>query len=307
MHWIQEAFPEQDMSDTNINNKPRSMAEDMLDPPDKDAQIKMALPWSSGCSAVLNDVRKVVLGEGSRRPTQPLKKFKMIPSFDFPARYYHTRGVPKVEHKTLNPSFEQLVPSNSRPAIKRPRIEMSVDDINNFETSALKSLLVASSLDWQICTLAKTIQQMSDKQPDVSELQQAKRLLLSAARCTTQLQKESSVMQANCILKKRDALLSLLPSQVSDSQINSLRSSSFESRYLFDSEAIDKVSESLQSTLQREAHLQVVTKQTNKRFISKSAGQKVTVTVPASTSQAAAINTTSNKAFSRRSPPRTAA
>ena len=302
MTWIQETFPDIDMMDPFKFQKPRSMLEQMLGPSSKEPQIKMALPWSSGCSQILGNVQQVVMGEGPRR-TQPLKINKMVPSFDFPVQFYHVRGIPKVETKNTNTRFEQLVPSSSKPAVKKPQLEMTCEEVANQEVSSLKALLASSSLDWQLITAATRLQNFIDQHPEFQELQLIRRLLLSAGRSTTQIQKETAVIHSNCILKRRDALLSLLPPQVPESQVLELRSSRFDIPELFSDDTLDKVAETLQSTLQREANLKVVVNQQNKKNFSK---PKITVTVPSSSS-GSSKETTVRRNFSRSSPSRPAA
>ena len=339
--WIKETFPDTDMSIPTDKLKPRSMVETMYDCPPQEPIEKLSLPWSSGCLDVLGDVQKIVRGEGSNRNNQVLKKNKMIPPFEFPVRFYHTKNVTKIEAKTLNPAFEELIPSSSRSSLRKPNVEISIDDVISNETSALKSLLVSSSLDWQLATAASRLHKLMDDNPFMQELQsiseaissiqqpspqiqsigsrlnkllednlpsqeiqKVSRIILSAGKSTTQLQRESAISHANAILRRRDSILSLLPSQVPDSQVMALRASSFENHELFDSNVITQVTDTLQSTLQREANLQAVGKSSFKKVLKQN--PKVTVTVPSS-NQSFSKESTSRRAFSRSSPVRPAA
>ena len=67
----------------DVENPPqvRSMIESILDPLTREIPTKMALPWSSGCSQVLEEVKRIVHGESSRRPSVPLKQGKTYSKF----------------------------------------------------------------------------------------------------------------------------------------------------------------------------------------------------------------------------------
>ena len=120
--------------------------------------------------------------------------------------------------------MEDLVSSSRRHEVRKPKVKMTSEDCLAVETSSQRSRILTSSLDWQLGTVVKILMNvMATHETVIPELAKMHRLLQSAGKTTTQIQKEVSVLQANQILRRRDAVLDLLPRQVTDIDIQRLR------------------------------------------------------------------------------------
>ena len=126
MEWIQDYSPEFNMAEDKKPTRPKSFTESMLD--SEQPSTSKALPWSPGCNAVMEEINSIVKGDpSSRRSTAPIKKPKLIPSYEFPNKFYRILDNPRIEPDVVNPEMEDLVPTNLRHDVRRPKVKMSSD------------------------------------------------------------------------------------------------------------------------------------------------------------------------------------
>jgi len=258
MDWIQDYSPQFNMAEETRPVRPKSFTESLVD--SEQPSTSKALPWSPGCNDIMDEIGSIVRGDpSSRKSTAPIKRPKLIPSYEFPSRFYRILGNPKVEPPTVNPQMEDLVSASKRQDVRKPKVRMSTEDCLAVETSSQRSRILTSSLDWQLGTAVKILMNiMATHETVIPELAKIHRLLQSAGKTTTQIQKEVSVLQANQILRRRDAVLDLLPRQVTDIDIQRLRTAPFTTPTLFDPATIASVASATHDHCQREMTMRAV-------------------------------------------------
>ena len=154
-----------------------------------------------------------------------------------------------------------MVPSRDRDSLKKAKPELSLDELKSLEVSSRKTRVLSSALDWQIASAVKILQSICDTTPTPG-LSKALRLLLSAGKTTSQIQKEATNNLGNILLKRREPVLNKLPKQVAEQDKLDLRASSVSSSSLFDEKVVKSTADNLQSSITRDAQLKIV--QTNR-------------------------------------------
>ena len=255
--WIQEEFPET-IEQPQPTRSSGSLVESLFSQSSSSSSLP-ALPWSKGCTDSIQDIDSVISGSTKNKKSSlgPLKSGKAIPPPDFNYKFYKVQGLENLHPVPSNRSLEDLLPSRERENAKKAKPDVSVDDLKNWETSARKSRVLTSALDWQIATSIKILQSINEKTPN-PDLDKALRVLLSAGKTTFQLQKETSTNLGNFLLKRRDPLINRLPKQVPEEDRLSLRSSSIGISSLFDENKVKVTAENLESVINREAQLRIV-------------------------------------------------
>ena len=253
LSWINQQFPEtiQEQSSTQAHG---SLAESLYEQQPRTSFP--SLPWSHGCIDAINRANNILTGALPNKVAAPLKIGKLLPNFDLNYKYYQVRDVPSITTATLNPSVEQMVPSNQRDSLRKPKVEVSLEELKSFELIFRRSRVVTSALDWQLAAAVKLLQTQCQETPSPL-FHQTLRLLLSAAKSITQLQLEQTVGLTNTLLKRRDAVVQKLPRQLSDQDKVALRASSVDSPQLFDELIVGSANQHLEASIQREANLKV--------------------------------------------------
>ena len=203
LSWINQQFPET-IQEQTVTKAHGSLAESLYD--QQPRAVFPSLPWSHGCIDVVNRVNNILTGNIANKRPVPLKIGKMIPNFDLNYKFYQIRDVPSVSTATLNPSLEQMVSAPQRDGLRRPKVDVSLEDLKAYELIFRRSRVVTSALDWQLASAIKLLQAQCQETPN-QLIHQTLRLLLSAAKSTTQLPLEQTVGLSNTLLKRRDAIV----------------------------------------------------------------------------------------------------
>ena len=255
--WIQEQFPE------TIEKIPPckssgSLIESLFGQTKTSTSLP-ALPWSKGCIDSALDTDSIMSGSSKNRKANlgPLRMGKSIPAPEFNYRYYKVQSIDNLQPASINRSIEDIVPSRERENLKKNKPDLSVEDIKTMEVSARKTRVLSSALDWQIASAVKILQSVCDSSPTPG-LSKALRLLLSAGKTTSQLQKEATNSLGNILLKRREPILNKLPRQIPDQDKLDLRASSVNSTALFDETVVRTTTENLQTAITRDAQLRIV-------------------------------------------------
>ena len=252
--WIQEQFPE--TIELQSSTKSTSSLVESLFDQERPSSTLPALPWSKGCLEALTDADKTISGN-SAKGLGPLKIGKSAPAPDFNYKYYRIQTMDSIQNASVNRSIETLVSPRDKESVKKLKTELSAEEMKSWEISTRKSRVLQSALDWQLSTAVKMILDVCEKSPSPG-LEKVLRLLLSAGKTTSQMQKESSNFLTNLILKRRDPILNKLLRQVPDQDKLDLRSSSIKSAELFDDDIIHKTAGKLQENINREVQLRMV-------------------------------------------------
>ena len=255
--WIQEQFPDT-VEQIPPSKSSGSLIESLFGQTKTNTSLP-ALPWSKGCIDSALDTDNIMAGTSRNRKANlgPLKMGKSIPAPDFNYRYYKVQSLDNLQPASVNRSIEDIVPSRDRESLRKAKPELSVEDIKTMETSARKTRVLASALDWQIASAVKILQSVCDTTPTPG-LSKALRLLLSAGKTTSQIQKESTNSLGNILLKRREPILNKLPRLVPEQDKLDLRSSSINSAALFDESIVRTTTEKLQTAITRDAQLRIV-------------------------------------------------
>ena len=253
LSWISSTFPDVDMRDDTSKPKPQSLLSSVFRGPA--AETDIVLPRSAGLTAALVDTDTLIRGQGGRK-SGPLKKPRLLPLPTFSGRSYRILGHSRPEPVPLNPEMEMPLNPANRKKLGRSPITFSADDMATFETSVQRILAVASSLDWQLATAAK-LTRPADTAEQSTEQARVDRLLQSAGASITQLLKESTTLLGNVILKRRDAVLDLLPAQTTQGDLQALRSSSLLTDYLFEAPLVSSVSKNVEATIRQDTNVKL--------------------------------------------------
>ena len=261
LHLIQEQFPDtiEHLTPTKVTG---SLVESLFDQ-QRAVTSLLALPWSKGCVDAVMEVDNILSGSTAvtsvrKSGTGPLSMGEQLPATDFNYRYYKIQAIDQVLPAQVNRSIEDLLPSTDKTHIHKVHPDVSSDDLKVFETSARKIRILSSALDWQIAAAVKILQKSCDTSPSTG-LSQALRLLLSAGRSTSQIQRESSFNLGNVLLKRREQFVNKLPCQLPIQDKIQLRCSSVDSPLLFDESTVSAASDNLQAAIARDAQLCLVT------------------------------------------------
>ena len=255
--WIQEQFP--DTVEKIPPSKSSGSLVESLFSQSKTSTALPSLPWSKGCVDAALDTDSIMAGTSRNRKANlgPLRMGKSIPAPEFNYRYYKVQTIDNLQPASINRSIEDIVPSRDRDNLRKAKPDFSVEDVKNLETSARKTRVLTSALDWQIASAVKILQSVCDSTPTPG-LSKALRLLLSAGKTTSQIQKEATNNLGNVLLKRREPILNKLPKQIPEQDKLDLRSSSVSSVALFDEASVKTTTENLQTAITRDAQLRIV-------------------------------------------------
>ena len=252
--WIQDEFPDTVMVDGPPPKRSRSLLESVLDA--NLSPESFSLPLSSGLSQIEEELDATLRGEAPGKHPNPLRKPKLLPMAAFPHRAYRMRDQARPDPVQVNPELERAVSAQQAQAMHKARCDFSHEEAATLETSLRRARAVSSSLDWQLAAAAKTARR-ADKGLGQTDAGRFSRLFLSAARSLSQLQREISTALSNVLLRRRDTVLDLLPSQTPAADLQALRCSSLSSALLFDPAVVDSTLGQIDSSIQREANLRV--------------------------------------------------
>ena len=252
--WIQAEFPGTVMADGPPPKRSRSLLESVLDT--HPSPESFSLPLSSGLSQIEEELDATLRGEVPGKHPLPLRKPKLLPMAAFPHRAYRMRDQARPDPVPVNPELERAVTAQRAQAMHKARCEFSHEEAATLESSLRRARAVSSSLDWQLAAAAKTAKRV-DTGLGQTDAGRFSRLFLSAARSLSQLQREISTALSNVLLRRRDTVLDLLPSQTPAADLQALRCSSLSSAMLFDPVVVDSTLGQIDSSIQREANLRV--------------------------------------------------